>query len=677
MNHIGYIINPKDQFNMARYDYNQSNKYQSFLNEDILALQQQLINNAQQRYDTSYGLALQAKDTYLQTPVDLEEVNVKNKLVSGFSDEINKLVNTKYSGDWGAASKEIASKVTNMRSNPFWDASRSASKIREREIEYKTKLGADALVSNSLIGRSIVDDEGNILSADKMQPVMIDRRQVANAWMEKHGSSAQNKRESGIHKTNNPQYLKATTILGLTSDEVDQQFAPGTENAAKEAVDSLLVQPELKKYLDSLYGNNDEAKIAWVENFNYDMAKENLVKGSVDQYLQDEMYLARQKKAMEEQTPIAPIAATKYSKNIPEEAKSVKDALSEIERLSKSDKPADKIRAKYLQNTLVESERLVQQQNPELYKAIYENRPTTNNEETDAKILEYLNTKSEFRRSVPTTVDSFVEKLAKEELGIKKDDYITRKDKRYKDLYDRYKEISEQYSEFDDWYAGRGKYRNIGFNNIKKEINTSLKQGTTLEQDIYFSPLAGNKIASAMNDFVGRLDAAALIPLEAKFADDSREKDDRVEDLIDEKQTDNWNPKALNLLMKKDNITSVGVSSPSNNSYPEIVFKTSQGDIIRTTINPHQNGLEVLREITGYLGTPEVFYAATLSDVLITDHTTFSDIYSDFKKNDSGAYLSRRLTPEGEVYELHQPTGEVVDNFTEKYKAVQGLRELQ
>jgi hypothetical protein len=59
---------------------------------------------------------------------------------------IDKMVEEKYGGDWGRASKEIARSVTQMRSDPFWNAQKEVEKRRTAFQEQVTKFGPQAMV---------------------------------------------------------------------------------------------------------------------------------------------------------------------------------------------------------------------------------------------------------------------------------------------------------------------------------------------------------------------------------------------------------------------------------------------------------------------------------------------------------------------------------------------------
>ena len=80
-----------------------------FVQSDIGAMQRKF-DDLQQGYDTAYSGAVAAEDAFGQFDVDQRDIELKNEVLGGFKNRVKSLVD-RYGGDWGAASKQLASEI--------------------------------------------------------------------------------------------------------------------------------------------------------------------------------------------------------------------------------------------------------------------------------------------------------------------------------------------------------------------------------------------------------------------------------------------------------------------------------------------------------------------------------------------------------------------------------------
>jgi hypothetical protein len=156
-----------------RYAQPSINQYESFFNPVPLDFLQEELGRRQDRFDTSYAGALGAKDELAQRQVGLLDMADKNRIIDNATKDINKLVDEKYGGDWGKASKEVARQVTNVRANDFWNAQSEMQKKREQFNELATKYGPQAMIfGQDPRNMTTLDEQGKVRSTDQFGEVI-------------------------------------------------------------------------------------------------------------------------------------------------------------------------------------------------------------------------------------------------------------------------------------------------------------------------------------------------------------------------------------------------------------------------------------------------------------------------------------------------------------------------
>lgn len=149
--------------------YQEDNGYVSMLDPNIFQFQQQLLNRKQQQYDAGYSIALDTKDKYSMFDSSPEDVPVRNQALDQFTGNVNELVQSKYNGDWGRASKEVAGLVTKFKQDPVWETMRYAKQQRAMEDELTARFGPSALPFASMRGKSVLGAEGKLLKPEEMR----------------------------------------------------------------------------------------------------------------------------------------------------------------------------------------------------------------------------------------------------------------------------------------------------------------------------------------------------------------------------------------------------------------------------------------------------------------------------------------------------------------------------
>ena len=128
------------QYNRS-YDsgFNQPNvrEYESFFNPIPMEFLQQNLADRQEKYDVAFTGALSAADQMRQTETAMTDLAFKNELVNKGVKDINKIVTEKYGGDWGRASKEIASRITQLRADPFWQTDKYLKEQQKMEQMFR------------------------------------------------------------------------------------------------------------------------------------------------------------------------------------------------------------------------------------------------------------------------------------------------------------------------------------------------------------------------------------------------------------------------------------------------------------------------------------------------------------------------------------------------------------
>lgn len=165
--------NYRGQYNLQQPTMSQ---YESFFNPVPIDFLQEQLRGRQQDYDVSYAGALAAQDQLAQQEVGMRDIAAKNELIQTGMGNIDKIVEQKYGGDWSRASKEVARNVTQLRSNPFWNAQKQMEEKRDSYQAQVDKYGANAMQFGADPRQlSTLDDQGNVRSADELTGEVVEK----------------------------------------------------------------------------------------------------------------------------------------------------------------------------------------------------------------------------------------------------------------------------------------------------------------------------------------------------------------------------------------------------------------------------------------------------------------------------------------------------------------------
>ena len=137
---------PRSYRGMYNYQRPTVRQYESFFNPVPIEFIQEQLRGRQQQYDAAYAGALAGRDEFANIQVGMADLASKNQLISKGMDNINRMVEEKYGGDWGRAAKEVARNVSQMRSDPFWNAQKEMEKRRQAFQEDISKYGSKAMI---------------------------------------------------------------------------------------------------------------------------------------------------------------------------------------------------------------------------------------------------------------------------------------------------------------------------------------------------------------------------------------------------------------------------------------------------------------------------------------------------------------------------------------------------
>lgn len=207
--------------------YQEDNGYISMLDPNIFQFQQQLLNRKQGQYDAGYSIALDTKDKYSTFDSDPEDVQVRNQALDQFTGNINDLVQSKYNGDWGRASKEVAGLVTKFKQDPVWETMQYAKQQRAMEDELTARFGPSALPFASMRGKSVLGADGKLLTPEQMR-VNVEERLNDLPVMDKIWSELSPRTWSGTSFTTKE--LPNGQVINVMVDSKGKEISEGMIN---------------------------------------------------------------------------------------------------------------------------------------------------------------------------------------------------------------------------------------------------------------------------------------------------------------------------------------------------------------------------------------------------------------------------------------------------------------
>lgn len=175
-----------------------------------------LLQERQGEYDQAYNNLLQSQQQLGLLNVGSEDAPFKQQRLTQLIEDVNQIAD-KYNGDFGAASKSIARRLSQARTDPFWQTALRNQQIREEERQLRNKLGLKALPISSALGQSTIDPAtGKVrdLSYD-----VIDREDLAELALEPYAPIRTRRNTSMEASQFGPGFVDKVTTVGATRDE--------------------------------------------------------------------------------------------------------------------------------------------------------------------------------------------------------------------------------------------------------------------------------------------------------------------------------------------------------------------------------------------------------------------------------------------------------------------------
>jgi len=208
-----------------RYDNNQplAFQYQSFYDPSRVGDFIQSSQQSGQEYDIAYAGALAAQDELAQSLVGMKDIAAKNQILNESIGDMNTTVKEKYGGDWGAAAKDIAAQVTQVRSDPFWNTAKEADRQRKIAEDLKIKYGPNAFIFNDPTKIGVMDKEGKLRGAEAFTPDIVERGdwvQTARELMS--GLTADEYERFGLGKGELTGFLEGKKVSAITREKIER-----------------------------------------------------------------------------------------------------------------------------------------------------------------------------------------------------------------------------------------------------------------------------------------------------------------------------------------------------------------------------------------------------------------------------------------------------------------------
>ena len=156
-------------------------QYQSAFNPIPIEFLQEQLRGRQGQYDQAFAGTLAAKDAFAQEQVGLSDIASKNQLINDSFNNIDKMVEEKYGGDWSRAAKEVARTVTQTRANPFWNAQKEVEEKRDAYQSQIDKFGSKSMqFGPDPRQMSTLDEQGRVRSQDQFAGRVVEQGEWAN-----------------------------------------------------------------------------------------------------------------------------------------------------------------------------------------------------------------------------------------------------------------------------------------------------------------------------------------------------------------------------------------------------------------------------------------------------------------------------------------------------------------
>lgn len=154
----------------SSYQYQQpaAVQYQSFFNPIPLDFLQQQFDRKQGAYDQAFAGVMAAKEKALQEEIALGDAAHRNELIQNTLQDIDKVTDEKYGGDYGRAAKDIANKITDLRGNQFWQSSKYLKGQQELQQKFMLQNPNAHLYTNVLNMGAVDPATGRVRSQEEI-----------------------------------------------------------------------------------------------------------------------------------------------------------------------------------------------------------------------------------------------------------------------------------------------------------------------------------------------------------------------------------------------------------------------------------------------------------------------------------------------------------------------------
>lgn len=285
---------PQQRNSSYRYQGPSTAQYESFFNPIPIDFLQQNLAQHQGQYDQAFAGALAAKEAAAQQEIALGDEIYRNQLVDQSMQEMDKLAE-QYGGDYGRAAKGIARKVTNLRSDPFWNTSKYLKEQQGMQQKYLLE-NPNAHLYNDVMKMGAIDpDTGQVRTADQLT-FEAEKKGDWQGSVEKQFADLQGDqlvqrlRKAGVGTdysgTNYSGYMGQLTVKDLSADDIDDLLRDSPQMVSAFVENN----PDFKKSKMRIEGLNEEEVLDEAKNFILGNISDKPYREEKNQLVKDWMY---------------------------------------------------------------------------------------------------------------------------------------------------------------------------------------------------------------------------------------------------------------------------------------------------------------------------------------------------------------------------------------------------
>jgi hypothetical protein len=271
----------------------------------------------QAKHDKEVSNVSKAADEFSQVetrPIQ-EDIQAKNKIVSGYIGEVQDIVSTKYGGNYAAAQPEISRITSKYASSPFWQYNKAYVDQYKKAKTEQDKLTAEGKqmvdFDSSIFNKGIYDEQGNINKIGFDVQSQLNHGEIAEKLANDLKASLDDKGLSQYGLG----YLKDRSVEELSKEDIANYASNPHVIEAFKAND-----PQYVRILKEKQGVNDDDHLnAKIGEFIYGNIIDKKIKKDHSSYLKDLIgQEERKKKADLESDYILPQSYNTDKQNNPE-----------------------------------------------------------------------------------------------------------------------------------------------------------------------------------------------------------------------------------------------------------------------------------------------------------------------------------------------------------------------